>query len=243
MEIKCKSCVACYIKRSRWVIANKLEPEYQELLKTQQQNENTIQKPGQKTRYRNSLYRQISEVTDKIERLTDKITWMQEYYELTEDDIDRVHPFHDKNCSILKQRDEDKIQTWKYYWLSDPRYPDELRYIGITTLSLKERLRYHWNDRHSNESKWGWFYELYKDNQYPFIGDFEMRFEGTRAEAEQIEQQLVLQALRDGHSLCNVQYIPGDQKKFVTHLKSLDNNTPQGFFEQLFQIIKKVIDN
>ncbi|SRR6266567_8282816 len=106
-------------------------------------------------------------------------------------------------------------KRWVVYYLADK---SGVRYIGITSMTLKQRLRYH---KHRNTPKKGlanWIAEMRKWGLHPDIEPLDT-FIGTHAEAEQIERQYIRLYLALGHDLWNQNYIPGDKHDFVAFLR------------------------
>lgn len=146
-----------------------------------------------------------------------------------------------KSSKFLRGSHEDiydpQYATWKLYYLQDDRN-GEIFYIGITSASLQSRLKYHLKDR-KNVRKNERMYQIIKDGFKVSIHEFSpgLTF-NRRQEAEKWERLLVWEALRDNIALTNIEYTGYGLGEY---LRKLDNNTVDGCFEQIFQLIKKVI--
>jgi hypothetical protein len=108
-------------------------------------------------------------------------------------------------------------RLWRVYVLICP-ITERIRYVGITSCSLTERLGYHVQDR-SNPEKAEWIHELQQKGLAPHIFLID-RFTGTRTYAENIERHYIWFYLLAGCQLLNKQYIPDDIDAFLECLRA-----------------------
>src|SRR5215471_15533579 len=98
-----------------------------------------------------------------------------------------------------------KTQLWRVYLLICPD-TNQIRYVGITSSSLRKRLRYHLKDQHNHE-KASWIASLQRQGLTPIIQQIDT-LSGTRREAEQLERRYIWFYLLAGCDLLNTEYMP-----------------------------------
>src|SRR5258708_32359105 len=107
------------------------------------------------------------------------------------------------------------MKHWLTYILICP-IEKEVRYVGITSVSLDKRLEYHLNETH-NRKKAKWIAWLRDQGLVPLIKRIDDCY-GTRKDAERRERHYVWYYLAKGCRLFNRNYNYGDG--FAEYLKS-----------------------
>lgn len=71
------------------------------------------------------------------------------------------------------------LVKYRVYTLSDP-VNEEIKYVGITTQSLIDRLRGHVADKY-NKEKYLWIIELRKQGKMPYIDELEIFYDTPKS--------------------------------------------------------------
>jgi len=112
-----------------------------------------------------------------------------------------------------------KICKWTIYAIEDP-LTHEIKYIGITSVSLKRRLQQHLRGKDHNPDKDQWIQSLLSQGLTPLILPLQV-ITGTRSQAEQCENYWVYTYIHNGHDVLNTKHIPGDRALFFEFLRNL----------------------
>lgn len=110
------------------------------------------------------------------------------------------------------------MRIWQIYKLMCP-VTIMARYIGITTQTLEQRLKYHLAGNDYNPGKAQWIAGLQLQGLLPAIISID-RIKGTRAQAERIERDWVYEYIKAGHDLLNIKHIPEPRELFFEFLRS-----------------------
>ncbi len=115
------------------------------------------------------------------------------------------------------------IKQWSVYCLFHPQDRTAIRYVGITSQALTQRLNEHMRLPEHNKALRDWLRRLAKAGLIPGVTLLETLY-GTRPQAERKEQEYIYCFLSYGHDLLNSKHIKGDKKRLTAHLITLRLN-------------------
>lgn len=105
--------------------------------------------------------------------------------------------------SVASELMDDQSKVFTVYALIRPDLPNAIRYIGITSQPLKERLSGHCIEtRHDNPYKFRWIMQLKRQGLKPKIVPLIVGL--TQGEALEIEVELIREFRQTGHRLTNI---------------------------------------
>lgn len=110
------------------------------------------------------------------------------------------------------------MRKWSIYKLLCP-VASKVKYVGITSRPLQERLQTHLRGKDHNPDKDKWIAWLDAQGFVPLIEEIDSYY-GTRAQAERREQYWVYEYIRMGHDLLNRKHIPYNREAFFNFLRN-----------------------
>ena len=137
------------------------------------------------------------------------------------------------------------MKQWTIYALLCPS-TKQVRYVGITSQPLNQRLRAHLLGNDYNPAKDQWIYWLRSQSLLPLIVPIEVTI-GTRKQAEQHEKYWIYEFIKFGHDLLNIHHIPNDREHFFTFLRNqaeeLSATQPKHQYStEVYDILKQYIE-
>ena len=139
-----------------------------------------------------------------------------------------------KTVFRVRWRQAHGVYTFRFYVLFHPMLESDVRYVGITTKSLKERLNGHIQDARAGKSKNldkdEWIVSILQEGLIPGIRQID-ELRCMEKEAREKEEYWVWYYLRRRHELLNQEYV-GGSARYLTLVKGVpDDLTNDSVFE------------